>query len=256
MSRNGRVCNDALAGVRVERPAHVVLLQDVLQPLEEFGERLGEDRDVLDERDGARRTLHPHQERLDGAAEAEQALAVAAARDFDRVGDEQPTADHRVGQGADLPGDLVRVVSLELDDQDRLGRLGDPVAERRHGVAGQAERAPVVEVARRGRRVEASGHGRGGVADPGERQDHHRLRRRDRRQSAAWPRSPAPASPPSRRAAAPGRSHRAPSPGSRHSRRDSVGVLEAFRASASPLRRTSAPSLRTTTPLKSAGSSS
>ena len=77
--------------------------------------------------------------------------------------------------------DLGRVVAVELDDQDRLGRLGDPVAERR-----QERRGPGW-IDRQSKSSQADGskrqavdHGRRGVAEPAERQDDDRLRRRDR----------------------------------------------------------------------------
>ena len=63
-----------IPGVGVERPAHVVPLQDVLERLQELGQGLGGDREVLDERDGAPRPLHPHQERLDRADAAPAAV--------------------------------------------------------------------------------------------------------------------------------------------------------------------------------------
>ena len=98
----------------------------------------------------------------------------------DRLRHEPPGPGDPVREMVDLAGDQVGVVPREFDDQDGLGRLGDPLAKRRSRVADQADRPPVVEVADRRSGVETVEHRRRGIADPAERQDRHPLRRGNR----------------------------------------------------------------------------
>ena len=71
-------------------------------------------------------------------------------------------------------------VALELDDQNRLGRLIDPGMEPRVGITCQAEQPPVVKVADRGLqlRSQAMLGAEGGIRQPGEREHHNPLSRR------------------------------------------------------------------------------
>ena len=82
-------------------------------------------------------------------------------------------ADGPFAEQADLAGHVVGVVAFKFDRQDRLGRLVDPAATRGVGVASQADRPAVEQVARRRRpseRPSSSGHERRGVGQTDERE--------------------------------------------------------------------------------------
>ena len=65
----------AFAGVRVDGPCDVLLLEHALQSRQDRGQPVGGDRDVVDERDGPRPAAKPHQERFQQTPQAEQPLA-------------------------------------------------------------------------------------------------------------------------------------------------------------------------------------
>src|SRR6516165_9823141 len=70
-----------LGRVSVERPVHLEPLEDSLEPLEHLDQGFGGHRHVLDERYRPRTPSHPHQEGLQGAAEADETFAFDAAED-------------------------------------------------------------------------------------------------------------------------------------------------------------------------------
>ena len=76
----------ALAGVGVEGPGDVILLEQALEPLENRGEMLGGNRHVVDERDRPRPAAQPHQERFNEAAQAQQAFALGPFDGSKRLG--------------------------------------------------------------------------------------------------------------------------------------------------------------------------
>ena len=167
----------AVARVGVEGPAHLELLEDVLEPPEVLGQRTGRDGDVLHERHRPPRPPHPHQARRDRLPEGQQEVAIGPAARLDRVGNQDSQAFDPADHPSEPVEDLGRVVAIDLDDQRGFRRLGEPGAGGRQDVSGQAERSPVEKLARRGAVSKALDHGPGRVADPAERQDDHRLGR-------------------------------------------------------------------------------
>ena len=60
----------ALAGVGVEGPGEVLLLEQGLQPLQDEPESIGWDRNIVEDGDRSTRSAKPHQEGLDEPAPA------------------------------------------------------------------------------------------------------------------------------------------------------------------------------------------
>ena len=79
----------AFAGVGVERPGEVLLLEQTLKPLQHRSELVRRDSDVVDERDRARTAAKPHEQGLDQPAQAEHAARTSAGRTVANGGGDQ-----------------------------------------------------------------------------------------------------------------------------------------------------------------------
>ena len=76
------------AGVGVEGPRHVMLLQEVLQALENLGEVVRRDGHIIENRDRPRAAAKTHQGRFNQATPAQKPMALGALENADRLGDQ------------------------------------------------------------------------------------------------------------------------------------------------------------------------
>ena len=141
-----------VAGMGIEGPAHLETFEDVLEPPDQFRQGFRGDGHVFHEGDGTARALHPHQAGGDRPAEAEEEVTVGPTGRLDGVGDQEPGSLDPAGELPEPVEDFPGIIPVDLDDQGRLGDLGDPAMHLGQHVTSQAQGSPVEELA--GRRAE------------------------------------------------------------------------------------------------------